>query len=237
MWYINWGQISESVIAYLFLPKVVKPPYQTVIFFPSWGAFIRPGFDPGLYAWDFIIMSGRAFMYPVYRGAFERKIPGGTPYYDKPNAYRDWVIQVSKDLGRSIDYLETRDDIDHGKIAYYGVSMGARLGPIMMAVEDRFKAGIFAIGGFTIHAHILPAADPINFAPRVKVPVLMVNGKEDTSFPLKTSQIPMYEFLGAPDENKTHVLYPGGHGLFGLFIRQIRGDVLGWLDRYLGPVD
>jgi hypothetical protein len=65
----------------------------------------------------------------------------------------------------------------------------------------------------------------------------MVNGKEDFFFPVKTSQIPMFELLGTPDEHKEHKLYPGGHGLFGLFGRQIRGDVLGWLDRYLGPVE
>lgn len=47
----------------------------------------------------------------------------------------------------------------------------------------------------------------------------------------------MYELLGTTDEDKEHKLYPGGHGLFGLFYKQIRGDVLAWLDRYLGPVE
>ncbi len=65
----------------------------------------------------------------------------------------------------------------------------------------------------------------------------MINGEHDYTFPVETSQIPMYEFLGTADEDKTHILYPSGHGLFGLFSKQIRGDVLGWLDRYLGPVD
>ena len=43
-------------------------------------------------------------------------------------------------------------------------------------------------------------------------------------------------FLGTPDEHKQHKLYPSGHGMFGLFYKQIRGDVLAWLDGYLGPV-
>jgi hypothetical protein len=47
----------------------------------------------------------------------------------------------------------------------------------------------------------------------------------------------MYELLGTDDEHKQHKLYPGGHGLGALFSKQIRGDVLGWLNRYLGPVD
>jgi pimeloyl-ACP methyl ester carboxylesterase len=106
----------------------------------------------------------------------------------------------------------------------------------MLAVEDRLDAGIFVVGG--IPPIDLPRSfDIALYAQRVKIPVLMVNGREDVLLPLKTSQIPMYELLGTPDEHKEHKLYPGGHGVFGLFYKQIRGDVLAWLDRYLGPVE
>jgi hypothetical protein len=47
----------------------------------------------------------------------------------------------------------------------------------------------------------------------------------------------MFEFLGTPQEDKANILYPGGHGLMTIFSRQVKGDVLGWLDRYQGPVD
>ena len=106
----------------------------------------------------------------------------------------------------------------------------------MLAVEDRIKLGIFVVGGF-LSGKLPPAADPLNFAPRVKVPVLMINGEQDFGFPLETSQKPMFEFLGTPEEDKAHILYPGGHGLLTFCNRQIKGDVIGWLDRYLGPVD
>ena len=42
--------------------------------------------------------------------------------------------------------------------------------------------------------------------------------------------------MQAASPKRSDVLYPGGHGLNGLFGREIRGEVLGWLDRYLGPV-
>jgi len=229
---------GERVIAYLFLPKDVKPPYQTVIYFPGWGDTRRRSSE-NITLQSFmesIIMSGRAFIYPVYKGTFERRFVEGPPVLDKPNAYRDWAIQYSKDFRRSIDYLETRDDIDNEKIAYYGLSWGARVGSIMLALEERIKVGIFVVGGFH-HFHKPPAVDAFNFAPRVKVPIIMINGREDSIFPVKTSQIPLYELLGTADEDKEHKIYPGAHGLLGLFRSQIRDDVLGWLDRYLGPVD
>ena len=229
----------ERVIAYLFLPKGVKPPYQTVVYFPGAGAYRDQTFGnlPQRPFTEFVIMSGRALLFPVYEATFERQFVRRSQRSGRrPIARRDHIIHMSKDLMRSIDYLETRDDIDHEKIAYYGMSSGARLGSIMLAVEGRIKVGLLMLGGFSQNERH-PAIDEINFAPRVKVPVLMINGREDVIFPLKTSQIPMYELLGTPDEHKEHKIYPGGHGLLGLFSRQIRGDVLGWLDRYLGPVD
>jgi hypothetical protein len=47
--------------------------------------------------------------------------------------HRDHVIAWSKDLGRSLDYLDTRKDIDGTKVAYFGNSLGGLdkyLGPV-----------------------------------------------------------------------------------------------------------
>jgi dienelactone hydrolase len=234
---------GERVIAYLFLPKAGKPPYQTVIYFPGMDAISKESFNDLPYRdlWEYVIMSGRALLYPIYKGTYERPAARGrvwtmTSIVQTPLAYRDWTIQMAKDLRRSIDYLETRDDIDNERIAYYGMSWGAMLGPIMLSVEERFQAGIFVVGGFA-PVEFPRSFDIALYAQKVKVPVLMVNGREDVLLPLRTSQIPMYELLGTPDEHKEHKLYPGGHGVFGLFYTQIRGDVLAWLDRYLGSVD
>jgi len=230
---------GERVVAYLFLPKEIKPPYQTVIYFPGISAVSVRSFEglPQSTFTEFVIMSGRALMCPVYKGTYEREIVGGRP--DKPEeepiAYRDWVIQLAKDMMRSVDYLERRPDIDSEKIAYYGLSWGAWLGPIMLTVEERIKLGILVVGGLP-YCKLAPAADPINFAPRVKVPVVIVGGEQDYIFPVETSLRPLHKLLGsAHKELKT---YAGGHGsLLALFSRQITGDVLDWLDRYLGPVD
>jgi len=234
---------GERVIAYLFLPKAGKPPYQTVIYFPGVGAVYDESFGslPHRDHTEYVIMSGRALLFPIYKGTYERSTERGRAWTvasiaQTPLAYRDWIIQRAKDLSRCIDYLETRDDIDSERIAYYGTSWGAELGPIMLAVEDRLDTGIFAVGGIT-PIDWPRSVDMALYAQRVTTPVLMVNGREDAIMPLKTSQVPMYELLGTDDQHKKHKLYPGGHGLFGLFNKQILKDVLDWLDLYLGPVE
>ena len=142
------------------------------------------------------------------------------------------MIAWSKDLGRSIDYLETRKDIDCANLAYYGYSWGAEVAPVMLAVESRFKAAILAAGGL-LNSRALPEADQINFVPRVKVPVLMVNGRYDVFFPVPLSQLVLFRLLGTPEEDKRHVIYESGHDPP---LKELIRESLDWLDKYLGPV-
>jgi len=230
---------EERVIAYLFIPRSVQPPYQTVVYWPGGGKSQIPMFT-GLPDRDFtelIITEGRALLFPVYKGMFQRRFATWPDPRQTPLKFRDLALQAMKDVRRSIDYLETRDDIDHERIAYYGMSGGAVFGPLVLAIEQRFKAAVLVVGGFYTWIDLPAEADPLNHAPRVQTPVLMINGKEDFFFPVETSQVPMFELLRTRNNDTDHKLYPGGHGLFGLFSKQIRGDVLGWLDRHLGPVN
>jgi dienelactone hydrolase len=230
---------SEKVIAYLFIPRAVEPPYQAVVYWPGGGKSEIPTFTdlPDRDFTEFIITSGRALLFPVYKGMFQRRLATWPDPRQTPLKFRDLIIQVSKDMQRSIDYLETRGDIDKERIAYYGMSGGATFGPMALAVEDRFKAAVLVIGGFYVWLEMPAAVDPLNHAPRVKSPVLMVNGSEDFFYPVETAQRPMFKLLRLGNADTQHRLYPGGHGLLGLFSKQIRGDVLGWLDRHLGPVN
>ncbi|MEX1246423.1 MAG: protein kinase [Thermoanaerobaculia bacterium] len=222
---------GERVIAYLFLPRNAVPPYQTVIYFPESPALRFKSIETlGTRWFDFIIRSGRAFLYPIYKGTFERQIE---PSLRGPNVQRDLVIQWSKDLGRSIDYLETRKDIDSGSLAYYGFSLGAVHGPVLTAIEGRFKTSIWLAGGFPTRT-LPPEIDAIHFAPRVKVPVLMVNGRQDFIRPVETSQAPLFRLLGTPDRDKRHAILDGGH--LPPTKQGMIKEILDWLDRYLGPV-
>ncbi|MBN2129790.1 MAG: protein kinase [Sedimentisphaerales bacterium] len=236
----NAAYERERVIAHLFLPKDVVPPYQVVVYFPDNTALEQRPFT-GLEQRGFtemVLLSGRALMFPIYQGTYERSFGRMLNWYVEPHATTDWIIHVCKDVRRSIDYLETRPDIDKDRIAYYGVDNGGGCGPMVLAVEDRFQAGILVTGGFFTNrvTATTRAIDPMHHAPRVKVPVLMINGKDDYAAPYETSQRPMYEFLGTPEAFKEHKPYPCGHGVLSLFSNQVHQDVVDWLDRYLGPV-
>jgi cephalosporin-C deacetylase-like acetyl esterase len=219
---------NERIPAYLFIPKGVAPPYQTVVYFPHSGGDYLSSFELAEMNYlGFIVRSRRALLLPMYKGSYERKLPkppGGM------NARRDLTVARMKDLRRSVDYLRTRSDVDQDRLAYFGVSLGARLGAIGLAVEPRFRAAVLWSGGFPMTTR-LPEIDEINFAPRVKTPVLMLNGRQDFTFPFESSQKPMFKWLGTPEADKNHGIYDGGHVF--PFARIIK-DTLDWLDKYLG---
>jgi len=229
----------ERVPVYLLLPKNAPPPYQPVIWFPGGYAFgLFPlGSDlsaaPGVAFFNFLTRSGRALVIPIYQGTFQRFADVGEfPREDQMNAYRDMVVQWSKDLGRTIDYLETRSDIDAGKVGFYGISAGATAALPIVAVEPRLKAVVLLSGG--LQSMRRPSeADPINFAPHITAPTLMLNGRDDFIFPLEDVAKPLFTLLGAPSDRKRLAIHEGGHVPP---LNELIRDVLGWFDQYLGPV-
>jgi serine/threonine protein kinase len=224
---------DERVMVHLALPRNSAPPYQVAIFCPGVNA-LRLSSSQALWElehFDFLPRSGRAFLFPIYKYTYERG--GGETRSWGPSAIRDQVVCWSKDLRRSVDYLETRDDIDHDRLAFYGLSLGAIDGPVMTALEPRLKASVLLGGGLTSIPR--PAEiDPMNFAPRVTVPTLMINGRYDTRLPLEISQKPLFRLLGVPENEKRHAVLEAGH-----FPpkNEIIKESLDWLDRYLGPVN
>jgi dipeptidyl aminopeptidase/acylaminoacyl peptidase len=221
----------ERVAAHLFLPKGARPPHQTIVYFPSGEAPALASSDNLRMRYlDVVLRSGRAVMYPVYKGTHERRLPGRT---QGPSKYRDLMIQISKDFGRSIDYLETRTDIDRDRLAYYGISWGACVAPLLLAGESRIKTAVLQGGGLELEESP-PEVDPFNFVPRVTVPVLMLNGRYDFELPLEASQKPLFRLLGTADKDKRHVLFESGHG--GYPMTDLIKEILDWLDGHLGPV-
>ncbi len=105
------------------------------------------------------------------------------------------------------------------------------MGGVVCAVEPRFKVAVYLVGGLMMQK-TFPEGDPLNFFPRVKIPVLMLNGKNDTFFPVETSQKPMFKLIGTPEKDKKIILYEGGH----LVPKsELMKESLSWFDKYPGP--
>jgi dienelactone hydrolase len=224
---------GERMAAYLFLPKHGTPPYQTVVYFPGSGSIhtrSSADLEPGSNV--YILKSGRAFLWPVLKSTYERGDDQTSDYADESNRYKDHVVMWTKDIMRSIDYLETRSDIDKGRLAFLGQSWGAELGPIVLAVEPRLKAGVLVVAGLALQ-RAQPEADAMGYIAHARAPVVMLNGKYDFFFPYETSQVPFYELLGTPKDHKKLVVYEFGHAIPATDRAR---ESLARLDRYLGPV-
>lgn len=229
---------GETISAYLFLPKKRDPPYQPVLYFPGSGAYNQASSETlrGFETIDFVIKSGRALLYPVYKGHYERQFEGGAPKGQNRNAWRTWIQQLSKDVGRSIDYLAERGDMAMDRLAYYGFSWGSMQGPVFLAAEaDRIQYAMLFVGGLIVDGAFHERVDPIHFLPHIEMPVLMINGTLDSIFPFETSAKPMYDLLGSQD--KKMITFAGGHNPWGLVGAEVKGDILQWMDEHLGAVE
>jgi pimeloyl-ACP methyl ester carboxylesterase len=222
---------TERLIVHLFLPHEAAPPYQPVIHWPG-------GYAPqaSAFALDtvpenlaFLLRSGRALVWPIYKGTFERRI--------QPPETWSWEteLQQAKDLSRCIGYLETRkEDFDLGAIGYYGISWGAAEAVRAVAVEDRIKAAVLVDGGLYAYAFERPERDPVHYLPRITIPVLMLNGRYDAIFPPEVAQEPMFRLLGTASARKSYRLSDQGH-VVAPTAERIQETVT-WFDKYLGPV-
>ncbi|MGC4091707.1 MAG: protein kinase [Polyangiaceae bacterium] len=221
---------GERFHVYLFLPKNTRPPYQTVVFAPPSDVFLQRSSSELALAWgEPIVRSGRALAYPVYKGTYERRV---APTEWGSSEARERRIAWSRDLGRTIDYLETRADVDRGKLAFYAVRAGARA-VLLSALEPRFRVNVLQGAGIATWSEVAPEIDAVNYAPRIHIPTLMLNARHDFDNPVDAAQRPLFELLGTAAEDKRHTVLEVGHGIP---IELSAPEILPWLDRYLGPV-
>jgi len=228
------GVGGDSILVYFYVPSQARPPYQTVVHVPSADAFWSQTL-PELTEWAIgpVIQGGRAVIAVVLKGMTER---GHGPGYTIPPTnsvqFRDEMVRHATELRLGIDYLEERDDVDMGRLAYVSVSWGggSRLG--FAAVDDRYKAVVFIGGGIDERVKpTLPEADNVNFAPYIDVPKLLLNGRNDEEHPWFRRALPLWNLLQEPKEL---VLVEGaGH----VPPPEARIPAINdFLDRILGPV-
>lgn len=231
----------DRVPVFLYFPKHGRPPFQAIVFYPGSDMFMTSQEELSSFELeniDFIVRSGRVVALPVYKGAMERNDQESTSYRvsDETMAtrrYADYFVDVVKDFKRTLDYLETRVDIDRTRIGYYGFSEGGLWAPIFLTAEgERITAAVSHLGAL-YNARIHPQADPFHYVTRVKVPILMLNGSYDSHLTLKQGVQPMFDLLGTPEEYKSLKLYESDHYIPR---NDLIKETVAWYDRYLGPV-
>jgi formylglycine-generating enzyme required for sulfatase activity/dienelactone hydrolase len=229
---------GERLTAYVFVPKNGPPRHQALVFFPGLGQFLANVSSDRIaatdYGQDYLLKSGRILVAPVWKGSYERFDGFVTLQGDRYlQTFRQRMFQWRQEMGQLLDYLASRPDIDADKLAYTGASFGASVALPLLAIEPRLKTAVLLLAGFT-YRDLLPENEAVNYAPRITMPVLMLEARYDHLFPVELSQQPLMALLGSPADQKRQVLFDAGHGA--LPRGQVISEGLAWLDRYLGPV-
>jgi serine/threonine protein kinase len=231
------GYDNTSFAVQLFLPKERRSPSGVIFYLPHVGEFIAPvtteAFDPagGGTPLDFLLKSGWVLAVVAFDGAFERQWPAErTQSMSSAERFRLQLRHWRAELGRTIDYLTTLEDIDARRLGWYGISYGAITMLPLLAVEKRIGAAVLYSGGAAIRSDLPASEQPYNYLPRVTQPVLMLNGRWDIDA-TPDSQERLFELLGTPADQKKRVLFEAGHGNLPRF--QVEKQALEWFDRYL----
>ena len=236
--YPDWRQITiayngandERTLAALCLPRNTAGPFQ-VIHYTAGAAF--GGVPSDVYLRTRLaphIRAGRAVFLVFVEGHAERPWPKGHIEPDQSSVkFRDQVVRWTIDIRRGIDYLETRDDIDSKRIAYWNTS--AYAGLIIAAIEDRYRTVILMSGGFMGGESALAEAKVMNFIPHIRPPKLQLVGRYDEGNRFLLGTEPVYRLLVEP---KHQIVFEGGH----LPPLETSVPVVNqWLDETMGKVD
>ena len=226
-----YGQ--DRVTLYLYLPRNTERPYQTVVFWPGADALSMREFEDSSLLLDFVVKSGRAVAFPVYLATFDRGPVSLASNPPDPRELLTVLVNTVRDFRRSLDYLESRTDIDPARFGIFGHSWGGAMSAVVLAHEPRIRAAVGYVAYVpppTLVPWGEPELDTVNSLPRVDVPYLMLNGQFDTAIPPGSDEA-FYRLLGTPEEDKRHIVEPGGH-----FVptETLIRETLGWYDRYLG---
>ncbi|MEZ5561291.1 MAG: dienelactone hydrolase family protein [Pseudomonadales bacterium] len=226
----------EPLTLFVVEPAGASHRLQPVIYMPHGGARLKAPNDtllnhvPFL---DFVVRSGRALIMPVWTGTLQRAEAPSNDSQTNADRQRRGALAWYEEAATTIDYLQTRSDIAAERIGYLGNSFGAMFAPIILSQEHRFTAAALIAGGVWNVSPLHPMIDQVNYAPRVTLPVLMINGRNDHLFLYEASQKRLFDLLGTPAADKRHVLFDTGHFEFPRY--QVGREVTDWFDRYLGP--
>jgi len=164
--------------------------------------------------------------------------------FDLTDGYRYWtrdlITQTVFDLRRAVDFIQTREELDHQRIGYYGISLGGIIGTILCSVEERIEVPVIVLAGGNLNLmfgkkalsgdtkNYLSIIDPINYVAKISPrPLLMINAEDDDVVPPITSKL----LFKAAKKPKEIIWHPARHHT--LPIEKAYPEGIQWFDRYL----
>ena len=219
--------------AYLTLPRGREPKDLPLIVFPHGGPFTRDEWDYNSEV-QFLANRGYAVLQPQFRGSTGY----GKDFVAK--GYGEYGKKMQDDLDDGVDWLVKSGQVDPKRVCIVGASYGG-YAALWGAVRnpERYRCAASFAGVTDLSAQLrfdrrsfsasryfrewrtkvggegkadLGALSPINFADRLKVPVLIAHGEEDTTVPVKQGRS-MVDALNKAGGNVTSVFYKeAGHG-------------------------
>jgi formylglycine-generating enzyme required for sulfatase activity len=227
------GPWRDPTVVYLYLPSRATRPLQTIAFVPGTNTFYET--TPSAEAERIMgphVKAGRAVFTVLYKGMVGRPWDAGHVAAAPLSVqYRQELVMHATELRRSLDYLETRSDLDLTRLGYVGFSRGSGVWLPFVAVEPRFRSVVLVGGGIDERfGPTLPEASAINFAPRIAAPKLFLSGRYDEEHPWISRGLPLWRLLREP---KRLTIVDGGH----LPRDEERVPAINaWFDETLGPV-
>jgi len=231
---------NRRVNGLLSLPKNTAGPFPIIILLHGLGD--HKMVDYVEFGTDVFLKNGYAVMRIDICDHGERK--GDFYDFDLTGPYKYWsrniIHQTVFDLRRTIDFLESRQEIDATRIGYYGISLGGIIGSIFCGVDNRVKVPIIALAGgqlnllyerdaFSIDSkNFVSTIEPINFISHISPrPLLMLNAENDEIVPPLMSKL----LFNKAEEPKEIIWYNAKHRDAPL--DKIYGDGLDWFNKYL----
>tara|TARA_B100001057_G_scaffold501239_1_gene622341 strand:+ start:6020 stop:8266 length:2247 start_codon:yes stop_codon:yes gene_type:complete len=208
---------DEPLHGYIIYSKKTEGLIKPIIVFPTAGGIFKNSdsemLKEAIMDKKHLLEEGYGLVMPVYYSTFSRKKIINTWWANESEEYKETIIKIGKDFKRSIDYLETRNDIDIENLSYLGYSWGSITSNILLAIEKRVKTAFLAAGGIQLPKS-KKEISPSIFVRRIDIPIMQVYGKADGFFRYEDSFIPWKKLIGTDPKN-LHIieLDKVGHGI------------------------
>ena len=212
------------VVGYLGIPKTGSPPYPCVLALHGItgdkdGWWVDDNYGSGGNMTKALLSAGIAVFTPdaPYHGerSFENRFDSAWTMVQKKHMsrFRDVVVQAVVECRRAIDYLETRPEIESGRIGVVGYSLGGIQTFAVTALDSRIKSSVACVtpAPFVVQLGTGPGILPSSFAAALRDrPFLMQMGRTDKYYTIQQAQR-LFERI--PGSKKEIVFYESGHSL------------------------